>query len=401
VDDEILFDERRDNAVAAREGRTVRMAPMTICVVRGPLERTAQCLREGARYRNMDGVALGAGKLMRRRDFIATLGLAAVSAWARGARAQAGAAAGTAPQSSNAPLVGFLNSASAATYRFNADSFREGLKQAGFIEGQNVRIEERWANGDYQALPVLAAELVANGVVAIAATGDVASARAARDASTTVPVVFTVGGDPVRFGLVASFNRPGGHVTGIMFASNVLGAKRVQLLHEMVPNIRRVALLMNPDNPNAPTEQADAQAGAAQLDQVAIVFNARNSAEIDTAFAELLRAKCDAIVTATDPVMLDRREQIAALAERNSLPAVSFTRPFAAAGGLMSYGPSIGGMYREAGGYIGKILKGAKPADLPVIQLSKFELVINLKTAKALRLTIPPNVLTIADEVIE
>ena len=248
---------------------------------------------------------------------------------------------------------------------------------------------------------MLAAELVAKGVVAIAATGDVASARAARDASTTVPVVFTVGGDPVRFGLVASFNRPGGHVTGIMFASNVLGAKRVQLLHEMVPNIRRVALLMNPDNPNAPTEQADAQAGAAQLDQVAVVFNARNSAEIDAAFAELLRAKCDAIITASDPVMLDRREQIAVLAERNALPAVSFTRPFAAAGGLMSYGPSIGAMYREAGGYIGQILKGTKPADLPVMQLSKFELVINLKTAKALRLTIPPNVLAVADDVIE
>ena len=338
---------------------------------------------------------------MRRRDFLATLGFAAVSPWARGARAQAGAAGGTAPQSSNAPLVGFLNSASSATYRFNADSFREGLKEAGFIEGQNVRIEERWANGDYQALPALAAELVAKGVVAIAATGDVASARAARDASTAVPVVFTIGGDPVRFGLVASFNRPGGHATGISFVSTMLGAKRVQLLHELVPNIRRIALLMNPDNPNAQSEQADAQAGAAKLGHETVVLNARNAAEIDAAFPELLRAKCDAIITATDPIMLDRREQIAALAERNALPAVSFTRPFAVAGGLMSYGPSIGWMYREAGGYIGKILKGAKPADLPVIQLSKFELVINLKTATALRLTIPPNVLTIADEVIE
>ena len=180
---------------------------------------------------------------------------------------------------------------------------------------------------------MLAAELVAKGVVAIAATGDVASARAARDASTTVPVVFTIGGDPVRFGLVASINRPGGRVTGVMFASNVLGAKRVQLLREMVPNIRRVALLMNPDNVNAATEQVDAQAGAAQLDQAAVVFNARNSVEIDAAFVELLRAKCDAVIVASDPVMLDRREQIAALAEGNALPAVSFTRPFAAAGG--------------------------------------------------------------------
>ena len=337
---------------------------------------------------------------MRRREFIATLGFAAVSGWARRARAQAGAAGGTAPQSSNAPLVGFLNSASPATYRFNADAFREGLQLAGFIEGQNVRIEERWANGDYQALPALAAELV-KGVVVIAASGDVASARAAGDASTAVPVVFTIGGDPVRFGLVASFNRPGGHATGISFASTMLGAKRVQLLHELVPSIRRIALLMNPDNPNAQSEQVDAQASAAKLDHETVVLNARNAAEIDAAFPELVRAKCDAIITATDPIMLDRREQIAALAERNSLPAVSFTRPFAVAGGLMSYGPNIGWMYREAGGYIGKILKGAKPADLPVIQLSKFELVINLKTATALRLTIPPNVLTIADEVIE
>jgi putative ABC transport system substrate-binding protein len=275
------------------------------------------------------------------------------------------------------------------------------LAQAGFIEGRNVRIEERWANGDYNALPALARELVAKEVVAIAATGDVASARAARDASTTVPVVFTVGGDPVRFGLVASFNRPGGRVTGVMFSSNVLGAKRVQLLTEIVPNIRRVALLMNPDNLNAQTEQVDAQAGAARLNQLAVVFNARNSAEIDDAFAELLRAKCDAIITASDPVMLDRREQFAALASRNALPAVSFTRPFAVAGGLMSYGPNIGAMYKEAGGYIGKILKGAKPTDLPVVQLNKFELVINLRTAKTLRLSIPPSVLAIADEVIE
>ncbi len=242
---------------------------------------------------------------------------------------------------------------------------------------------------------------MAKGVIAIAATGDVASARAARDASKSVPVVFTIGGDPVRFGLVASFNRPGGHVTGITFVSNVLGAKRVQLLHELAPHIRRIALLMNPDNPNAAAEQTDAQAGAAKLGHEAVVLNARNAAEIDAVFAELLRANCDAIITATDPVMLDRREQIAALAERNALPAISFTRPFAAAGGLMSYGPSIGWMYREAGGYIGQILRGAKPADLPVVQLSKFELVINLKTATALRLTIPPNVLTIADEVIE
>jgi putative ABC transport system substrate-binding protein len=177
---------------------------------------------------------------MRRRDFIAALGCATAPAWARDARAQPATSAATAQQSSTLPLVGFLNSASSATYRFNANSFREGLAQAGFIEGRNVRIEERWANGDYQALPALAAELVAKGVVAIAATGDVASARAAKGASTTVPVVFTIGGDPVRFELVNSFNRPGGNVTGIMFSPSALGSKRVQLLHELVPRISRI-----------------------------------------------------------------------------------------------------------------------------------------------------------------
>ena len=338
---------------------------------------------------------------MRRRDFIAVLGCAAGSARPRGARAQIGTPGAMAAQPTNTPLVGFLNSASPATYRFNANSFREGLSQAGFVEGRNVRIEERWANGDYQALPALAAELVAKGVVAIAATGDVASARAAKGASTTVPVVFTIGGDPVRFGLVASFNRPGGNVTGIAFVPNVLGAKRVQLLRDLVPNVTRIALLMNPDNPNAAAEQADSQAGAAKLGLQTLAFNARSAAEIETAFAELVRAKADALISGTDPVLLDRREQIAALAERHALPAVSFTRPFVTAGGLMSYGPNITWMYHQAGGYIGQILKGARPADMPVMQSTHFELVLNLRTAKRLGLTVPRTFLVSVDEVIE
>jgi putative tryptophan/tyrosine transport system substrate-binding protein len=338
---------------------------------------------------------------MRRRDFIAGVGGAAVSAWSRGARTQTEKRSGAAPQSSNVPLVGFLNSASPATYRFNADAFREGLAQAGFVEGRNVRIEERWANGDYHALPALAAELVAKGVIAIAATGDVASARAAKGASMTVPVVFTIGGDPVRFGLVASFNRPGGNLTGIAFVPNQLGAKRVQLLHDLAPRAARVGLLMNPDNPNAAAEQADAQAGAGKLGLRTVVLNARGAAEIDAAFAELVRTKADALIAATDPVMLDRREQIAALAERNALPAISFTRQLAMAGLLMSYGPNIGWMYRQAGGYIGRILNGAKPADMPVMQSTHFELVVNLKTAKRLGLKVPPTFLATVDEVIE
>jgi putative ABC transport system substrate-binding protein len=299
------------------------------------------------------------------------------------------------------PLVGFLNSASPDTYRFNADSFREGLTKAGFVEGRNLRIEERWARSDYDALPALAAELVAMGVVVIAATGDVASARAAQRASTTVPVVFTIGGDPVRFGLVKSLNRPGGHVTGILFNQNVLGAKRVELLREIAPNVSRVALLMNPTNPNVDVERMDAEAGARKLGLETVTVNARNEREIDTAFEQLLGAKADGIITATDPITLDRREQIVAFANRNKLPVVGFVRQFAAVGGLLSYGPSISWMYRQAGDYVAQILKGANPAELPVLQPTQFELVINLKTANAFGLTVPLTLQAAASEVIE
>jgi putative ABC transport system substrate-binding protein len=326
---------------------------------------------------------------MKRREFIALIGSAA-SGWAIAARAQ-----------QNTPLVGFLNSASPDTYRFNADSFREGLAKAGFVEGRNVRIEERWARGDYAALPALAAELVATGVVVIAATGDVASARAAQRASSTVPVVFTIGGDPVRFGLVKSLNRPGGHVTGILFNQNVLGAKRVELLREIAPNVSRVALLMNPNNPNVDVERMDAEAGARKLGLETVTLNARNAREIDTAFEQLLGAKADGIITATDPIPLDRREQIVAFANQHKLPVVGFVRQFAAVGGLLSYGPSISWMYRQAGEYVAQILKGANPAELPVLQPTHFELVINLKTATALGLTVPLTLQAAADEVIE
>jgi len=328
---------------------------------------------------------------MRRRDFISVLGCAAATAWPRGTRAQA----------SDAPLVGFLNSASAATYRFNADSFRQGLAEAGFVEGRNVRIEERWANGDYNALPALAAELVKKGVVAIAATGDVASARAVKGATSTIPAVFTIGGDPVRFGLVASYNRPGGNLTGIAFVPNQLGAKRVQLLRDLVPGATRIGLLMNPDNPNVGAELADSQEGAARLGLQMVVQNARGAAEIDAAFAEFARAKIDALISATDPVLLDRREQIASLAERNALPAASFTRALAAAGLLMSYGPNIRWMYQQAGGYVGQILKGAKAAEMPVMLSTRYELVLNFKTARRLGLKVPRTFLESVDEVIE
>ena len=299
------------------------------------------------------------------------------------------------------PLVGFLNSASPDTYRFNADSFREGLTKGGFVEGRNLRIEERWAHSDYNALPALAAELVAMGVVAIAATGDVASARAAQRASSAVPVVFTIGGDPVRFGLVKSLNRPGGHVTGILFNPNVLSSKRVELLREIAPNVSRIALLMNPTNPNVDVERMDAEAGARKFGLETVTLNARNAREIDAAFEQLLGANADGIITATDPIPLDRRGQIVEFANRHKLPLMGFVRQFATAGALLSYGPSISWMYRQAGEYVGQILKGSNPAEMPVLQPTQYELVINLKTAKALGLEVPPMLLARADEVIE
>jgi putative ABC transport system substrate-binding protein len=322
---------------------------------------------------------------MRRREFI--VGLTAIPM------------AASAQQ--RMPLVGFLNSASPDTYRFNADSFREGLTKAGFAEGRNVRIEERWARGDYGALPALAAELVAMGVIVIAATGDVASARAAQLASTTVPVVFTIGGDPIRHGLVKSIHRPGGHVTGILFNQNVLGGKRVELLGEIAPNVSRIALLMNPTNPNVKIEEADAEVGAKKLGLETITVYGRNASEMETAFEQLLSAKAQALITATDPILLDRREQIASFALRHKLLAMGFVQQIAQAGGLLSYGPSISWMYRQAGDYVGQVLKGSNPAEMPVLQPTHFELVINLKTAKALGLTVPPTLLARADEVIE
>lgn len=325
---------------------------------------------------------------MRRRNFITAIGGAAI--WPLAARAQ-----------ERMPLVGFLNSASPDTYRFNADSFREGLAKVGFVEGKNVRIEERWARGDYASLPSLAVELVHMGAVAIAATGDVASARAAQLASGAVPVVFTIGGDPVRFGLVKSINRPGGNVTGVLFNQNVLGAKRVELIQKIAPNAFRIALVMNPTNPNVKIEEADAIAGAKQLGLETVTLNARTSSEIDTAFEQLLNVKANAIITATDPIILDRREQIVAFASRHKLPVMGFVRQFATAGALLSYGPSISWMYQQAGDYIGQILKGAKPAEMPVLQPTQFELVINLKTAKAFGVEVPPTVLALADEVME
>jgi putative ABC transport system substrate-binding protein len=298
------------------------------------------------------------------------------------------------------PVVGFLNPVSPDTYAFNAAAFREGLAKAGFVEGRNVRIEYRWGQGDYARLPALAAELAALKVAVIAATGDIASARAAKAATTTIPIVFTVRADPVGHGLVASLNRPGGNLTGVNLFSSILSAKRIELLTEIAPNVRRIALVMNPDNYSAMAEQQEGLAGARALHREAVVVNARKPDEIAGALAEALRLKSDAYVTATDPLILDRRGEIVAFGQAHGLPGVGFVRQFAAAGALLSYGPSITWMYQQAGLYVGEILKGAKPAELPVMQPPGFELVVNLKAAAALGLEPRPNLLISANEVI-
>ncbi len=303
-------------------------------------------------------------------------------------------------QTAAIPVVGFLNSATPELYEFNVAAFRKGLEELGYVEGKNVAIEYRWARGDYDRLPALAAELAGAKVGVIAATGDVGSARAAKAVTTTIPIVFTIGGDPVKFGLVSSYNRPGGNVTGVSFGPSAMGGKRVELLHELAPNAT-IALLMNPDNPNAAAEQRETQEAAQVLGHRTVVFNVRNERDFERAFESFTASRVGALYVATDPMLLSQRGQIAAFAARQKIPSISFVREFVAAGGLFSYGPSIREMYREAGAYAGRILKGAKPADLPVVQLALVELVANLKTAKALGIAIPQSLLLRANEVIQ
>jgi putative ABC transport system substrate-binding protein len=243
------------------------------------------------------------------------------------------------------PVIGFLNSATPELYEFNVAAFRRGLEELGYVEGKNVAIEYRWARGDYDRLPALAAELADAKVSVIAATGDVGSARAAKAVTTTIPIVFTIGGDPVKFGLVSSYNRPGANVTGISFGPSAMSGKRVELLHELAPNAM-IALLMNPDNPNAGAEQRDSQEAARLLGQQTVVLNVRNERDFDRAFESAISSRAGAMYVATDPMLLSQRSQIAAFAARQKIPAVSFVREFAVAGGLLSYGPSIRDMYR-------------------------------------------------------
>jgi putative ABC transport system substrate-binding protein len=296
------------------------------------------------------------------------------------------------------PVVGFLDASSAAERADFTAAFQRGLADAGYVEGQNVAIEYRWAEGRYDRLPELATDLVRRRVSVIAAPST-AAALAAKAATATIPIVFGVGGDPVKLGLVASLNRPGGNATGFNFFTNELATKRMQLLRELVPAAKRVALLTNPTDPANESLLRDVETAA--TGQQILVFEAATSREIDTAFDGLVHEKVDALFVGGGAFLITRRVQFAVLAARYAVPAAYSQRAFVEAGGLMSYGTNLADTFRQVGAYAGSILKGAKPADLPVMQAIKFELVINLNTARALRFEVPPTLLARADEVIE
>jgi putative ABC transport system substrate-binding protein len=299
------------------------------------------------------------------------------------------------------PVIGFLNTQSPETFAPFVTAFRQGLSETGYTEGQNVAIEFRWANGRYEQLAPLVAELVDRRVTVIAATGGEPAASAARAASATIPIVFLVAGDPVKLGLVASYNRPGGNATGAVVLTTSLDPKRLSLLGEMLPRSARVAFLVNPNFPDTETRERLVMEAARTVGHEIVVLSARNEKEIDKLFDDLGHLRVDALLVAGDPFFNSRRDQIIALAARHAVPAMYEWREFAAAGGLMSYGAQLPQLYREIGQYTGRILKGEKPGDLPVTQPTKFELVINLKTARALNIKISDKLLSLADEVIE
>jgi putative ABC transport system substrate-binding protein len=327
---------------------------------------------------------------MRRREFITLLGGA--TAWPLAAHAQQPAM----------PVIGFLGGTAAANFEDRLREFRQGLKDTGYVEGENVAIEYRWAENQFDRLPGLAADLVRRQVAVIVATGGSSSAFAAKQATTAIPIVFGAGEDPVKLGLVTSLARPGGNLTGINFISNELTAKRLELLRELVPGAARVAVLVNPGNAiNTETTLRDLEPAARAMGLRIQVLNASTSRDIDAAFATFVRDRPDALFVGQDVFFVSRRVQLANMAARHGVPMSSGSRDIAEAGGLMSYGSNISNAHHQMGVYTGRILKGAKPADLPVVQSTKFELVINAQTARMLGLSLPPTLLTTADEVIE
>jgi len=331
------------------------------------------------------------GQAMRRRDFIKVIAGSAV-VWPLAARAQQSAM----------PVIGLLGSESLDLWAARMRAFREGLKEAGFVEGQNVALEYRWAEGHNDRLPQLAADLVRRRVTVLAAPGSTPAAIAAKAATSTIPIIFWVGSDPIELGLVASLNRPGGNLTGVTTLNVGLVAKRVELLHEVVSGISSIALLVNPTSPVlTKISIGDAQAAARSLGLELHVLNASTEPDFDVMFENLTQLRAGGLVVGTDAFFSSRLEQLAALSIRHAVPTVYHFREFAAAGGLISYGGSITDAFHATGVYTGRILKGDKPADLPVQQVTKVELIINLKTAKALGLTVPQSLLARADEVIE
>jgi putative tryptophan/tyrosine transport system substrate-binding protein len=325
---------------------------------------------------------------IRRRKFLATLGGAAV-AWPVAARAQQPAM----------PVVGFVNGGSSNARR--AAAFRNGLNETGYVEGRNVTVEHHWLDGQYDRLPTLMADLVRR-VAVIATPGSNPASLAAKTATASVPIVFGVGEDPVRLGLVASLARPGGSLTGVNFLAGELAAKRLELLRELVPTATRVAVLVNPANATtAESTLRDVAPAARAMGLQILVLKAGTSREIDAAFNTFVRERPNALFVDPDPFFVSRRVQLVHLASRHAVPATYGLREFVEAGGLMSYGSTVADAFRQVGAYTGRILKGAKPADLPVVQSSKFELVINHSTARMLGLTVPPSLLSVADEVIE
>ena len=325
---------------------------------------------------------------MRRRDFIKGI-VGSTTALPLVARAQ----------QPSPPMIGFLRSASNAGAAHLVTGFRNGLKEAGFVEGQNVAVEYRSANDELDRLPSLAADLISRQVAVI--VGNTNAALAAKAATTTVSIVFVSGSDPVRDGFVTSLNRPGGNVTGVTFLAGQLGAKRLELLRELVPKEKTIAMLANPNSPETVAERQDVQAAARAISQQLIIFDVNGDQEIETAFATFAKRGTGALFCGAGAFFNSRRDRVVALAARYALPTIYVLREFVSAGGLMSYGTSITEAYRQAGIYVGRILKGERPTDLPVVQSTKFELLINLKTAKALGLAIPAKLLALADEVIE
>ena len=327
---------------------------------------------------------------MRRREFIALLG--AATAWPLGVRGQ----------QQPMPVVGFLNAASPGPLRQQVVApFLGGLKESGYVEGHNVAIEYRWAEGQYDRLPALTADLVRQRVSVLVSGGGASAALAAKAATTTIPIVFSAGTDPVGLGLVAALNRPGGNITGVYQFLSGLEAKRLGLLHEMVPKATSVAVLINPNFADAENQLGDVQEAAARLGVQLVVVRANAKSDFDAAFSTLVGQRAGALLVCSSPFFNERREQLVVLSARHALPAIFEWRDFAAAGGLMSYGTNLADAYRQIGVYVGQILRGAKPADLPIVQSTKFELVINLSTAKALGIEVPHSLSAQADEVID